>query len=471
MSTRRFGLLCLLLAWGICPQTQCLAQTFDIGNAQSLKATAFNKRTKNIYALWSDSIRVFFPPEYTASKLMPVKPPERLFPLGYESICLGSTLYFVKKSGGLVYQLQGDSIRRIDRSFNHKMQINSTIFAHNDTLMLYGGYGFWSDRNIITYFSSETREWEIIPPEGSELLPRGSHNGLFVQKGTQTIIFSGLSTNTYNPLNVDEFREVWSFDLKDRSWSHLGDLTEDFHKYIEILHLGDKILFGSPNKHLWVLVDPFNNELTFYNISGNRRIVYPHQPQHNDVRSFYDEGKIFLARPKDIPTSSENGYGELVYTILDVEELLGDPLYSGQMYATKGFPMKWAGGAFGAIGALLLVFYGRKRFLEKDKLVVSHRNIRHNGKTVAIDPASLKVLNLLLRSADEVSSQKVIDLVENPTQNSAHNIRVKNQLIENLNLHFKTLLALDEDVIQSRKSEEDKRIKTYQIQRQYFKLI
>ena len=138
------------------------------------------------------------------------------------------------------------------------------------------------------------------------------------------------------------------------------------------------------------------------------------------------------------------------------------------MYGTNGFPLKFAGGTLAAIGVLLLVFYSRKRYLEKDKLLVSEKNVRHKGKKVAMDPTSLKVLNLLLRADGEVQSQQIMDMVENPQQSPAHNIRVKNQVIENLNFQLKTLLSIDEDPIQSKKSEEDKRIKSYMIQSRYF---
>ena len=314
------------LMCGLCSQTFCRAQTFRIGNARTLKATAFDPESKNLYAIWKDSIRVFYPPEYTSTKLIPVVPPDLNFPLGFTPICGGSKLYFVHKSGGMVYQLQDDGIVRIDRSFNHKMQINSTPFSRNDTLMLYGGYGFWSDRNFITYFSKESREWEIIPPSGSKELPKGGRLTQLVQNGPHIYIFSGRSTNDFNPLEVDNFREVWRFNLHTKSWEHLGDLTEDYHKYKKVLHLGDKILLGVPDKNQWVLVDPVKNELSYYDINANKRGTYFRTPDNlNDIRSFYDNGKIYLIRAKN-DISSRTWDGELVYTIVDEEDLLGPPL-------------------------------------------------------------------------------------------------------------------------------------------------
>ena len=469
MSIPRILSLWLLLVLGFSPQPGCWAQTFRIGHVSTLKATAFDKKTKDIYAVWKDSIRVFNAPDYKTSRLIPITPSKTGYPGGYLPVVLNSSLHFVHGAGGMVYQLQQDSIRRIDRSFNHKMQINSTIFSRNDTVMKYGGYGFWSERNFFTYFSKESNEWEIVRPTGSDRLPRGSHNTEVTQNHSHTYIFSGLSANEFNPLMVEEFKEAWRFEWRGRSWEYLGELNQDFSNYVEVLHMGDKMLYGLTHNHQYVLVDPVNNQLTYYEVNASRRDIYSVWPENN-IRCFYDDGKIFLV--KIIPQKpGETSTGELFYTILDEEDFLADPLYSERMYTTNGFPLKLAGGTIGAISFLLLIFYGRKRYLAKDKLLVSTKTIRYKGRKVIMDSTSLKILNLLVRSAGEVPSQKILDLVENPLQNSAHNIRVKNQLIENLNLHLKTLLALDEDLIQSRQSEEDKRVKAYHIQKQHFKLL
>ena len=231
--------------------------------------------------------------------------------------------------------------------------------------------------------------------------------------------------------------------------------------------MGDKMLYSLTHDARYILVDPVNNKLTYYEINASRRDIYPHWPEDNNIRCFYDEGKIFLVKIiPDIP--GETRTGELFYTIVDEQEFLADPLYSERMYTTNGFPLKLAGGAVGVMAMVLLVFYGRKRYVEKDKLLVSKKGMRYKRKEVALDENALQVLNLLLRSKGEIHSQKILDIVENPLLSSAHNVRVKNQVIENLNFQFKMLLGLDEDIIKSGPSKEDKRIKSYQINSEYF---
>ena len=56
--------------------------------------------------------------------------------------------YIVSISGGMVWKLINDSFIRIDDSYHHKMTFGSDVFVHSDTILKYGGYGYWSNRNF-----------------------------------------------------------------------------------------------------------------------------------------------------------------------------------------------------------------------------------------------------------------------------------------------------------------------------------
>lgn len=466
MITSRLGFFWLLLVlWGFAPQFTCQSQTFRVGDFQTLKATAFDKDSRNIFAIWEDSVRVFHAPAYTTSELIPMNPPQKNFAGAYHPMVIDSELHFVSKSGGMLYRLEGDSLRRIDRSFDHRMQINCTLFTRNDTIIKYGGYGFWSQRNFFTYFSRETNEWEIISPRGSEVLPAGTQSSYQVQKGNDIYIFSGLSTDPFDPLNMNEFDEIWKFDMEGRRWEKEGKLKEDFHNHSVVVHMGDKILFDVPMEYKMVLADPIRNSLTYYEVWGETRNLFMHYSDNHIVPNFYDDGKLYLVGLMD---PSPEGKGALAYTVLDESEVLINPIAEESMYSTDEFPLDVAGGVVVTLGVVLFLFFGVRRYQERNKLRVYPDRVRYGGKAVAMDPTSVRVLNLLLRSEGEVQSQAVMDLVENPAQSHAHNIRVKNQVVENLNFQLRTLLVLEKDLITPGKSDEDKRIKTYQIDRSYF---
>lgn len=448
--------------------TAATAQSFRIGNAETLKATAMDPKTQTIYALWPDSIRAFFAPDYQTSRLIPLHNTEWDFPESFQAICADSNLYFVHRTGGLVYRLERDSVRRIDHSFNHKMQINSTIFEHNDTLMRYGGYGFWSHRNIFTYFSSGSLEWEIIAPDGSTMVPAGTQDAQVVQKGSRVWVFTGVSLDPVNPLVNKPNRSAWLFDMGTRTWEELGTVAYDFHDprhFIRLAHMGDRILYIGAHRTLLV-ADPSQNRLTYYELKPRFKTVVGKQPSYL-YECYYHEGLFYLLRMKE-PEHDQKWDGELYYDIVPEAEFLGAPLREEPMYREEGFPWKPAGGILGAAAVLGLLLLGRKKFRERDKIVVWDKGIRHKGRRLDLDPKSLAVLNLLLRSPGDVPSQQVLDIVANPILTEAHNIKVKNQLIEALNFRFRTLLDLEENLIEDARSEEDKRIKVYHIDKSHF---
>jgi len=60
-----------------------------------------------------------------------------------------------------VYKLDGYSLKRIDKSVDSRVTIKAYVFKLNDTVIKYGGYGYWSQRNFMYYFDMTSFEWEI----------------------------------------------------------------------------------------------------------------------------------------------------------------------------------------------------------------------------------------------------------------------------------------------------------------------
>ena len=66
------------------------------------------------------------------------------------------------------------------------------------------------------------------------------------------------------------------------------------------------------------------------------------------------------------------------------------------------------------------------------------------------------------------SSNSILKLVEKDHYSHAHNERVKVQKLNEINLKIKTLAELKNDVITSKKSQNDKRIRLYTIDKKIF---
>ena len=98
---------------------------------------------------------------------------------------------------------------------------------------------------------------------------------------------------------------------------------------------------------------------------------------------------------------------------------------------------------------------------QEQRVGIARAIVAHPKVVVADEPTG---------DLDSDNSQQILDLVEKPDLNPAHNIKVKNQLIDNLNFRLKSLLGQEEDIIQSYRSPEDKRIKLYKIRASHFLL-
>lgn len=465
MTLLRYGFLLFLFFLLLPGAEEVRSQKFPVGKIYGLYGTAFDPQTRTFYTIREDTIQAFRPPDYRAHTYH-LSRPDTEFSYRFHPLCKDSTLYMVSKSGGQVYRLEGDSLRRIDRSFDHKMQINSRIFLRNDTIMRYGGYGFWSHRNFFTYYSDEVREWDVVPASGSTQLPRGSQNSWVTQDGKDMYVFSGEALNPANPLEYQHFNEVWRFDTEKQRWTFLGNLSQDFQHWFMISHHGNTLFFLEP-KRRFALIDPSDNKITYYQRGSHNWKIIGFSPQRGDFHSYYADGNIWVL--KWSPPSDSRGSDHRLYVeVQPWEGFLGPPVSEEPLYNNTEFPWKPIGAAAGLAGLLLLGFLSYRWYLERDKVVVTRNGVCYGRQRLDFSPKAVAVLRRLLSSPGEVPSQKVLDLVENPNLNPAHNMKIKNQLIDTLNFRFKTLMHLSEDPIRAARSKEDRRIKVYRMDKSRF---
>ncbi|NOQ91248.1 MAG: hypothetical protein GQ552_00870 [Flavobacteriaceae bacterium] len=202
--------------------------------------------------------------------------------------------YFVDNGGGMVSILKNDTIKRIDRSFNHLMQHGSIVFAYKSKIYKYGGYGFWSNRNFFTYFDDKTKEWEVVDPINSESIPDGSYAGMSILDGDDFYVFNGQKINPYRRKERILSNEVWKFNLKDHQWKYLGASPSISVNYK--IRSNKKILIKGEDAI--TEIDIINNRITVYEhglfssrLEGNLPIYL----SNNKIYCFINErGKIYF---------------------------------------------------------------------------------------------------------------------------------------------------------------------------------
>jgi len=138
----------------------------------------------------------------------------------YKAIKIKDTLYFIQNSGGLVLKLKKNVLERIDNSFNHKMQINSSIFKYKNQIYRYGGYGYFSVRDFMVKFDFETREWESIKVNDVKY-PIGRFNNFYTLDDQDLIVIGGRTVDKLDREKRNILNDVWKFSFNEMKWTHL----------------------------------------------------------------------------------------------------------------------------------------------------------------------------------------------------------------------------------------------------------
>jgi len=118
---------------------------------------------------------------------------------------------------------------------------------------------------------------------------------------------------------------------------------------------------------------------------------------------------------------------------------------------------------FVVISLLGSAFWVLKKRKRKNKIRVQKDGLVFGGKSIPLDPVSISLLKILIAGNGVASAQQVLDLIENPTLSEGHKLKLRSQIVENLNLKLRTLLNIERDMIQIVRSSVDRRNKSYRL--------
>jgi len=182
----------------------------------------------------------------------------------YRPIWQNNTLLLSEKDGGKVYAFENDSLVRRDRSDIVHWQSDSSLFHRNDTIYKYGGYGYWTTSNALTYLNPISKGWEVISTKGLEV-PKSTHSQIRFLNKNNLIILGGYHLSAKNRLKALYQYSVWIYDFKLKIWSYLGQSTiEEMDQYMRIDTgpEGTHELFNTQRS--LVKIDVINNETSYY---------------------------------------------------------------------------------------------------------------------------------------------------------------------------------------------------------------
>lgn len=407
-------------------------------------------QVKFFKAVPQDSTRVFFLRneeiivrnfKNNISDTLPIYPDFNLEINNTKLVFKNKTPYLVSKGSGMVWELTNDSIKRIDNSFDHRMTYESDIFVKNDTIFKFGGYGFWSARNFLTYFSDITKEWEYYLINKQSYLPPGLSNFNSTLVGDFYFVSGGTSIDLHNGTEYIENNKVWRFDFKKKLWIDLGTSKTSTYPDTHNIDIGNGRL-------LWFgLKDHGRAGMSILDYGANTIEEFDYSSSILSI----DTG--FFARDTIYNFRNNN------FIAMQLSDFTGKPSSISSMYVDANTLFKSLTIVVGVIIIILLVgiifLYNKNR--KRPRLVDSGFRIDRVFYPLSI--TEHKVLTMLLYSKN-VNSKLVLKELYDKSLSAAQNNRKKLEVIDSLNQKLERVFKT-KYFIRSKKSAQDQRVLIY----------
>ena len=369
--------------------------------------------------------------------------------------------YLVHEGCGVVLEYRNDSIVRIDNSFLQKNQYGALPFVYNKQICLFGGYGLFTNKNIITHYSFKLNEWFELPTkEENRPTPRSSSNGIITDKSL--FLFGGCDKTV--PSTYEKEKNLYQLNLKTLDWSVLGEYNEALYDFISKSVID--FSFCANNK-LYFLT---NEQIVEIDVLNNKVIYYKNNDFISSFKMYYDDSTKNI-----VALNNLSAYNHLVENIQPLQSVLKHPIKTETFYVK---PYTEYMSLFGIVLLLSIVSYFSITYFKNKNYnqivyVKSKKKFFYKSKPLSnLDIMEEKFLLYLLEHSHQFIQLNQLNIFfENDKQDNFAAVVKKRDLVFN-SLLFKlnSIFHIEEDqIIISQKNETDKRIKEIKLNSDFFK--
>lgn len=351
--------------------------------------------------------------------------------------------------GGEILEIRGDSIFRIDNSYNHKLQLASLEFIRNDTIFRYGGYGFFENRNFFTYYNREINGWEFFNIKG-ELIPEELSDFIYYITKDNIYILGGKIIDKFNNDITYKKYNSYKFDFETKKWEYLGKLNNHFERNLTIPL--DNDTFFSFNKQ--------NGNILKININSNLIEEFYKTPTTKKIQSSFL--KPFVHKDKLHFFNHENN--KLNFNSISIKDFESSLVKkeSRKIYKSSDWILILI--CLGLIVFVSSIILMMKRIANKiikinDLYFFNFKRLNFKGKEEIL----FSSIYNQSRINKKVDNRTITEIFYDENLNYGTINRRKNESINKLNDKLKILLKTNKDMILREQSEIDKREIFYSI--------
>ena len=351
--------------------------------------------------------------------------------------------------GGGILEIRGDSLVRVDNSYKHRLQLGSLEFIRNDTIIRYGGYGFFENRNFFTYYDRKINSWEFLNIKG-DIIPEELSNFLYYITKDNIYILGGNVIDKFNNDITHKNYNSYKFDFKTKKWKYLGKLNNSLSRNLTI----------SLNSDTFYSFSKQNGNILKININSNLIEEFYKTPTIKKIQSSFF--KPFFHNDKLHFFNYENN--KLNYNSISIKDFESSLIKkdSGNIYKNSYWVLIVICLSFIVIVFSIIIIV--KKTI--NKIIKINGLYFFNFKKLTFRGKEEILFNIVYdhsRNNKKVNNRTITEIFFDKNLNYGTINRRKNESINKLNDKFKILLKTTKDIILREQSEIDKREIFYSI--------
>ena len=348
--------------------------------------------------------------------------------------------------GGSILKIKGDSIFRIDNSYEHKMQLGSLEFIRNDTLFRYGGYGFFENRNFFTFYDKKLNGWESFDING-EIIPERISDFIYHFNKDKLYISGGYTFDKFKKDVKYPNLKTYLFDFNSKKWSVIGDLNTSVFNSI-YFPLDENSLINFTDGMIHIMDFEQNSIKKFSSNPISKKI------ESSFFKPFINKNNVvYFELENDVLNIKSTPLGEFISNLKSIE--------NKRIYGVS----YWLYSLIILILVIILLLYVVfKKFV--NKIIKIGDVFFYNLKKIKLNEKEKVIFDLLYTSSKKrksVENRIITEFFEDRTLNYGTVNRRKNESIKTLNNKIKFFLSTNKDIITRRNSQIDKREINYSI--------
>lgn len=349
-------------------------------------------------------------------------------------------------SGGDILKIRGDSIFRIDNSYEHKMQLGSLEFIRNDTLFRYGGYGFFENRNFFTFYDKKVNGWESLDING-DIIPERISDFMYHFNKDKLYISGGYIFDKFKKDVKYKNLKTYLFDFNSKKWSVIGNLNTPLFKTVSF-PINENSFINFKDGKIYVMNFEKNSIKKFSSTPISKKI------ESSFFKPFIHKNNVvYFELKNDVLNIKSTSLKEVISNLKNIEN---ERIY-GVSY--------WLYSLILLILVIIFLFYVVfQKFVNKIKKIGDV--FFYNLKKIKLNEKEKVVFDLLYTSSKKrksVENRIITDFFEDRNLNYGTINRRKNESINTLNNKIKVLLNTNKEIIVRTNSQIDKREINYSI--------